>query len=179
VDWNTIAVPEHLRFREAWRALEAFGTVRKTPYLNVLALTATAPPRELMAALTEAVAADPDEADLLSRVAPAEATFTFQDVTDFDARAQEAALARLEALAGRAFHVRIHRRGFKRGFERLVRERHLGEALLRGLADRGAPGRISYEDPDAVVAIETVDTRAGLAVWSREELARWPLLRPG
>ena len=74
--------------------------------------------------------------------------------------------------------MRIHRRGFKKSFDRLQRERKLGEALLDDTIARGVRAKIAYEDPDVVVAIETVDQRAGLALWSREDLARWPLLRP-
>src|SRR3974377_1924546 len=42
----------------------------------------------------------------------------------------------------------------------------------------GKPGKISFSDPDAVVAIDTIDGRAGLALWTREDLLRYHLLRP-
>ena len=42
----------------------------------------------------------------------------------------------------------------------------------------GTPGKISFTDPDVVIAIDTIDNRAGLAMWTREELARYHLLRP-
>ena len=40
------------------------------------------------------------------------------------------------------------------------------------------PSRIAFADPDAVVAIDTVDDRAGIAVWVREDLEHHRLLRP-
>ena len=42
----------------------------------------------------------------------------------------------------------------------------------------GLPGRISFTDPDAVIVIDTVDDRAGLAMWTREDIAHHRLLRP-
>ncbi len=38
--------------------------------------------------------------------------------------------------------------------------------------------KISFTDPDVVIAIDTVDDRAGIGLWTREELARHRLLRP-
>jgi len=43
----------------------------------------------------------------------------------------------------------------------------------------GQLGKVSFTDPDAVIAIDTVDDRAGMALWTREDLARHRLLRPG
>jgi hypothetical protein len=40
----------------------------------------------------------------------------------------------------------------------------------------GNPGRITFADPDAILALETVDCRAGLSLWSREDLQRYPFL---
>jgi tRNA(Ser,Leu) C12 N-acetylase TAN1 len=40
----------------------------------------------------------------------------------------------------------------------------------------GAEGEITFEDPDAILALETVGTRAGLSLWTREDLQRYPLL---
>lgn len=179
MEWNAIAVPQERCFRESWRYLEAFGAVQKTGYLNVLALKTADPPRAFLDALAADLARDPGNADLLARVAPAEVTFTFQDVADFDVRAREAALPRARELDGRSFHVRIHRRGFKKDFDRMTRERILGEALLDDTIARGPRARIAYEGADVVVAIEMVNGRAGLSLWTREDLARWPLLQPG
>lgn len=178
MDWNAVAIPGERCFGEARRFLQAFGAVQRTAYLNVLAVRTADPPRAFLEALAGELERDPGRADLLVRVAPCEETFLFQDPAEFDARAREAALAHLDALLGQAFYVRVHRRGFKRDFERLTRERLLGQALLEAAAARGVPAKIRYDDPDRVVALEMIDGRAGLTVWTREDLARFPLLRP-
>ena len=40
------------------------------------------------------------------------------------------------------------------------------------------PGQIGFEDPDAVIDIETVGNRAGISLWTREDLQRFEFLRP-
>jgi tRNA(Ser,Leu) C12 N-acetylase TAN1 len=84
----------------------------------------------------------------------------------------------LPHLAGRAFHVRLHRRGLKHNLRSSDVERELGEAILGALIEAGAPGSLSFSDPDAVVAVDTLDERAGIGFWTREDLARHRLLRP-
>jgi hypothetical protein len=51
--------------------------------------------------------------------------------------------------------------------------------LLQAASASGAPARIAFEEPDLVVAIETVGSQAGVALVSRDQLARYPFLRPG
>ena len=58
----------------------------------------------------------------------------------------------------------------------LATMRFLDYEILTALDRMGAPGQITFDDPDAIVALDTVDTRAGIGVWTREELARYPLL---
>jgi tRNA(Ser,Leu) C12 N-acetylase TAN1 len=69
--------------------------------------------------------------------------------------------------------VRLHRRGFKGVLSTPHEERFLDEALLSAL---GVGGRISFTDPDAVIQIETIGGRAGMSLWTREELRQYPFL---
>ena len=41
----------------------------------------------------------------------------------------------------------------------------------------GRPGRINFDDPDHVIDIETVGSRAGLSLWARDDLRCYPFLR--
>jgi tRNA(Ser,Leu) C12 N-acetylase TAN1 len=110
-------------------------------------------------------------------VAPVSAAFAFMTPAEFESRADEAVRAFLPLLAGKRFHVRMHRRGFKGRLAQHVEERRLGEAILAALAADGATAQVAFEDPDAVLVIETVGQRAGLALWTREQLERYPFLR--
>jgi hypothetical protein len=48
--------------------------------------------------------------------------------------------------------------------------------LLDALAAAGNPGRIRFEDPDYVLLIETVGGSGGIALWTGEDLKRYPFL---
>jgi tRNA(Ser,Leu) C12 N-acetylase TAN1 len=79
-------------------------------------------------------------------------------------------------LAGKSFHVRLHRRGLKGTLSTPREERFLDETLLDALESLGAPSRITFTDPDAILQIETIDGRAGVSLWQREDLQRYPFL---
>lgn len=162
-------------FVPAVRVLEAWGPVRRTDYYNVLVLR-VADPRGFLAELTARVEAEPWMREVLAHVRPALATFDFGSREEFEERAREAARTWLADLEGRAFHVRMHRRGFRRQLSSQGEERALCEALLAELERRGRSGRVTFEDPDAVVAVETVGGRAGVSLWTRADRERFPLL---
>ncbi len=77
----------------------------------------------------------------------------------------------------KSFHVRMHRRGFKGRISSHDEERFLDKILLEELGRMGNPGHITFEDPDAILVVETVGQQAGLSCWNREDLQRYPLLR--
>jgi len=116
--------------------------------------------------------------DAISRVAPATCSFEFHSAEDFVEKAKHIVGDWSANLAGHAFHVRLHRRGAKYGLGTQDTEHLLNEFVLDAAAKAGMPANVSFTDPDAVIAIDTVDDRAGLALWTREDLARHRLLRP-
>jgi adenylyl- and sulfurtransferase ThiI len=134
-------------------------------------------PKRLLEALAERAAREPDAIALLGRVVPIRSTFPFQSPEEFEARARNAALAFLPELVGKGFHVRMHRHGFKGRLSSQAEERLLGTVLLEAQEKAGIPGRITFEDPDAILAVETVGNQAGLSLWTREDLRRYPFLR--
>jgi hypothetical protein len=72
--------------------------------------------------------------------------------------------------------VRLRRRGLKGIISTPEEERFLDDLLLEALAAAGAPGHISFEDPEYVLLIETVGSGGGVALWTREDLKRYPFL---
>jgi tRNA(Ser,Leu) C12 N-acetylase TAN1 len=175
-DWNVLATAREGGFARARRLLAGLGQVAETRFCNACPVP---DPRGLLQRLAEQAAADPDSVTCLARLAPAERTFAFQTAEEFLDRAREAVLTLAPALGGRSFHARVHRRGFKGTLHSQEAERLLAGAVLEALEAAGRPGRVAFEDADAVVALETVGSQAGVALWTREDLARWPLLRPG
>jgi tRNA(Ser,Leu) C12 N-acetylase TAN1 len=56
-------------------------------------------------------------------------------------------------------------------------ETRLSDFLLESLTKTGAGAHVTFDNPDAIVAVETIGQDAGLSLWSREELQRYPFLR--
>jgi tRNA(Ser,Leu) C12 N-acetylase TAN1 len=113
----------------------------------------------------------------ISRLVPAQVTFDFLSKEDFEKKAGAAILGWADRMAGKTFHIRLHRRGLKEQLRSLDEEKLLDTALLDRLAEQGRPGRIDFADPDYVIDIETVGNRAGLSLWARADLKRYPFLR--
>ena len=176
-DWNVVISIYQDGYRQARRALQKFGPIERTPYHNVLVMKVDDP-----TALLEAVERKTEEVpalyDAVSRVAPATWTFEFHSAEEFKEKARSIILESLPRIAGRSFHVRLHRRGPGHELESLKAERFLDDVLLDAAKETGKPSRIAFTDPDAVVAIDTVDDRAGVALWMREDLEQHRLLRP-
>lgn len=176
-DWNVVVTVYQEGFRRALRALRDYGPVERSPYHNVLLMTAD-DPMALLGAIERRTEEQPALYDAISRVAPAMRSFEFHSAAEFRQMAQDTLAEWLPRLAGRSFHVRLHRRGAQHDLRPTQIERSLDDALLDALATAGTPARISFAGPDAVIAIDTIDERAGLGLWTREDLARHRLLRP-
>jgi len=176
-DWNVIVTLQKDGFSEARRLLAKWGAVSRTHFYNVLALT-VADPRAFLDQFAAAVTEAPGILNFVAHIMPAQATFDFTSVEEFETRAAEVALRWTGRLAGKRFHVRMHRRGFKGALSSPHEERFLDEAVLKALQDVGAPGHIAFDEPDAVLAVETIAGRAGLSLWTREELERFSFLGP-
>ena len=176
-DWNVVVTLNGREFGRALGYLRRFGEVAPSGFFNVLVMK-VADPRGFLAHLRAQAEQSPDSVRFLARVTPVDRTFAFHSTEEFESHAKEALRELAPALAGKSFHVRVHRRGFKGQLHSLNEEHVLDDALLERLRDAGAPGRLSFEDPDAVVTVETVGAQAGTSVWSREEVHHHPFLHP-
>jgi adenylyl- and sulfurtransferase ThiI len=83
----------------------------------------------------------------------------------------------LPKLADKSFHVRMHRRGFRRQLSAHEEERRLGAVLFEALAAAGTPATVEFASSDAIVVIETVGDRAGVSFITHEDMQHCPLLR--
>lgn len=175
--WNVLVTLAEPTYRPARNLLARWGRLQRTDYYNV-ATMAVADPAAFLREFGAAVEQSPGILNAVSHVVPFEHMFDFKDPGEFETKAREVALSYVPQLLGKSFHVRFHRRGLKGTISTPTEERFLDEALLEALTTAGSPGRISFEDPDCVLLIETVGQRGGLALWTREELKRYPFL-PG
>lgn len=164
------------KYKQIGTLLGEFGPISRTEYFNVLSMRTHSIPN-LMESLRARWKEDPQLSSMLARVIPATHTFNFSTPEEFEARALEIVLSWAPELGGKGFYVRIHRRGFKGRISSWEEERRLDEALLEELEKSGASGHISFEQPEAVIAIETLGQWAGLSLWTKEDLERYPFLR--
>lgn len=176
-EWNVVVtVPEHA-YNQSRAFLRQLGDVDATGFYNVL--TMDVPDIGwFLDKLADRIEARPAAAELISHLAPAQQAFDFHSPEEFEVQVVRTAKVWLPELAGRRFHVRMHRRGFKGSLDSRHEEQLLGGWLMDELAARGTPAAIDFDDPDAVIAVDTVHHRVGMALWTREDLQRFPFLDP-
>jgi tRNA(Ser,Leu) C12 N-acetylase TAN1 len=150
--------------------------VARTRYYNVLAMTVD-DISTFMETLSDWMVNFPDTAESIARTAPVRETFTFQTASDFEDRVRECLRKFIPQLAGRRFHLRLHRRGWKDKLVHQNEEQFLGGLLVGELERTGTPAEVDFHDPEFIVAVEALDNRAGVALWSRDDLQRYPFLK--
>lgn len=151
------------------------GAFRGGGYRNV-AIGRVGDVAGFLAALRDDLAGDPALAAALARVLPIERTFRL-DADDPLASLEAAVDALHPRLAGRSFFVRLERRGLHGTLHTSEVERTLGTVLWRRLESEGHAPRVTFADPDAIVAIETLGDRAGVAVIERALRQAYPFVR--
>ena len=174
-EWNVIATAHENGFRRCRELLQRFGPVAGTRYFNVLVLLAD-DILLMLETLRLQAAAHPETFSALSRVIPVTQRFNFQSPENFEDGARRIAGRLAPQLAGKGFHVRMHRRGFKGRLSSPEVERLLDDVIQAQLEKAGTPGRINFDRPDAIMAVETLGTEGGLSLWTRAELDAYPFL---
>ena len=175
-DWNVVVTVNEGGFVQAIRFLEKLGEIAKTDYYNVLVMKSDDIPG-LLDELVRQISEEPEIASFLSRIAPLTHTFHFQSPEEFEGKAREIVLNWATVLAGKSFHARMHRRGFKGRISSQEAEQFLDGVLLESLEKANTPAHVTFDDPDFIIAIETLGPRAGISLWTRKDLARYSFLR--
>jgi len=174
-DWNVVITARDDGFAPTVRLLRGLGPLHRTHFFNVLVMKVENV-REFLEAVRDAYVRDPMVATFLARASPAQSVFHFGSPAEFDRQAREIVRSLAPVLSGRSFHVRMHRRGLRGALSSQLEERSLAGAILDELQAIGANAHMAFRDPDAIVSVETVDNRAGISLWTREELDRYPFL---
>jgi tRNA(Ser,Leu) C12 N-acetylase TAN1 len=175
-DWNVVVTVPGSAYRRAIELLQAFGEVRETGYHNVITLRVP-DPAAFPALLLEASEHRRAVGEVVARAVPIVRAFAFQSPEAFEQAACEAVAPWLRRLAGSSFHVRMHRRGFRGRIRSQHEEQFLDHWLIEQLNSRGKAGRITFDDPDFIIALETVGQRGGVSVWDRGERKRFAFLK--
>ena len=177
-DWNVVVTVHKEGFGGALNLLEQLGEVNKTDYFNVLVMR-VGNTRALLENLRSRLAQEPGILNDIASLIPLQYLFTFQSPEAFEEKSGEIVSRWVPLLAGKSFHVRMRRRGFKGRLSSMEEERFLDELILSNLDKLGNSGKITFEDPDYIVAVQSIGTKAGLSLWSREDLHRYEFLKLG
>ena len=113
-DWNVVVSIYQDGFKRALRALREFGPVERSPYYNVLVMKVE-DSMVLLESIERRTEENPALYDAISRVALPMRGFEFQSAEQFEAKATSIMLEWSSRLAGRSFHVRLHRRAAQHG----------------------------------------------------------------
>lgn len=175
-DWNVVVsvVPQH--YQQAMKLLKAFGEVQRSGFFNIVVMR-VADVDIFLDQLHRLVGELPLNRQAVSRVMPITTGFTFQDPQAFEEKARQALAGWAAQLRDKSFHVRMRRRGFKGRLSSLDEEQFLDHFLLEQVRMAGGESRIDFADPDLIIAVETLGQRAGVSLWNREQLQRYPLVR--
>lgn len=175
-EWNVvITIQEHF-FEQAWQYLKPFGVLAKTEFHNVLVMQ-TEDTQQTLQQLQEKLNADTGMQKAISRVMPVTYSFTFQFAEQFEIQARAIVETLLPEIANKTFHVRMHRRGFKGRLSSIEEEKFLDAYILDQLEQTGSTCKINFDDPDVIIAVETVAQQAGVSIWKREDIERYPILK--
>jgi len=166
--WNVVATVRGSGYRDAVRQLEPFGRVKRTRFHNVLVADVEDPEAMLERLETRGGTS-------LASVIPVRRTFEFRSTADFEAKARAILDELAFALSSKSFHVRVHHRGAL-GMSSRDEERSFDIFLLDALERLGLSGRVGFDDPDVIIAVEIVGSRCGISIWNKQELHRHPLL---
>ena len=173
--WNVLATSPEGRRDALLIALRRLGKFRRGGYRNVV-LGQVADPAEFLRAVREGLISDPLLPTALARVVPIETTVRIEAESAADTVAA-AAEPFLERLAGQSFFVRLERRGLKGRLHTPTFERDLADRLWKALEARGHSPRVEFEDPDAIVVVETIGDEAGIALVTRALRVEHPFIR--
>lgn len=176
-DWNVVVTLAPEGYRDAVRILRNFGEISRTSFRDVLVMRVEQEAHEFQEMLHELLRNDATLANSVSRLIPVTDKFSYSSAEEFRTKIKEVVRPWVDEFAGKTFYVRMHRRGFHGALMSRAEESALGEFLLDCLKEDQSDTHVGFENPDIVIAVETVGEDAGLSRWSRADLDRHELLR--
>lgn len=160
-DWNGVFCVSYEGLRRLLRALRDLGAAERTAECNVLVMK-TYNPLAALAVIEKRTEESSAFYDSIVRVAPAMRGFDFMTAGEFASDTIAILREWSHRLGGRTFHVRLHRRGAKDDLGMQDTEHLFNDAVVDAPAKPDNPGRVSFTEPAAVIAINTIDQRTGL-----------------
>jgi tRNA(Ser,Leu) C12 N-acetylase TAN1 len=174
-DWNLVVTAYGGRRHDLVHALRPIVRLKRAGYAEVM-VGRVDDVDACLAAIAARAAADAVFADeILARVIPVSRTFALAAEIEAQLAAEVTALA--ETVGEQSFHVRVERRGHKRILQSDTLERRLGTALVESIRGRGAAPRVTFDDPDLIVAVELIGDYGGLGLVPRALRGQYRFVR--
>lgn len=175
--WNLLVTvrpgPQHVQ--RVLDALRRHGEFHRTSFRDVC-IGRVDDIESLLEAVHDAIAAGKAWTQAIGRVVPVEATFPFTPGTLTESL--KAAAAPLAArLADGTFCVRVERRGLAGAVDSAKLERAVAEHFIALAQASGRKLVVSLEDPDFLLAAETIGTECGVGLITRELRRRFPFVQ--
>ena len=170
--WNVVITIQEYFFEQAWQCLKPFGVLAKTEFHNVLVMQ-TEDTQQTLQQLQKKLNADAVLQTAISRVMPVTHGFTFQSAEQFETQARAVVETLLPKIANKTFHVRMQRRGFKSRLYTIEEEKFLDTYTLDQREQSGSTYKINFEHPAVIIAVDKVESQAGLSIWQREDIVRY------
>jgi tRNA(Ser,Leu) C12 N-acetylase TAN1 len=174
-DWNIVVTSRQGGQRAVRRALHPLVHLQRAGFRNVL-IGRVDDVETFLIGVVELLERRQSLSSALGKILPVERLFLL-DVPRFDEQLAAEAAPLVERLVGQSFHVRVERRGHKGVINTQAAELALGEALYGALEARGATPRVTFRDPDVVVAVEVIGDVAGIELLPRAMRQRFPFVR--
>lgn len=177
MDWNVVVTvqPGPQFQRELLGALAHFGRFHATPFRDVC-IGHIDDRAAFLQALRDARAAGAPWTQRLGRVIPVDVVFWFTPQTLAD-RLKEAVAPLVPRIGGKSFCVRIERRGHAGEVKTQDIERAVGEHVHALAAAQGMTLRTALDDPDNVIAAETLGNECGVGLLPRALRETYPFVR--
>lgn len=176
--WNIIvtAQPGLEHQRELLQALDDFGEFQPTEFRDVCLGRVGD-----VDGFLERVQSAEDEGEAwikdLGRIIPVEEVFQFAP-EDLEEKLKQAVSRFARRMYAGSFHVRLERRGMAGRISTPDIERAVADHLSELLQREDKIMRVDFNDPDYVVAAETVGNQCGVALISRAMRAHWRWVHP-
>ena len=173
--WNVIVGVRDDAFAEAARAMEPLGMVQRSAIVEVLAMK-VADPAVLVGQYDALLKRNPRVRDAIVGVVPLTHCFDFDGEEDFANKVQGVIFGRWgPKLKGTKFQILTRRRRYA---NEVPRKLDPGERENDVVDELGAWGR-PRDECDYIITIETLRRRAGLSLWTCDDLWRYPFLDLG
>jgi len=174
-DWNVVVTSQMGQETRLLRELSELGEFHPSGFREVL-IGRVPDPEAFLETLLRRWQEQPFFGQLLSTATPVRKVFPFT-LENLMERLHEEALPFAAELAGRAFYVRVKRRGHKGEINSQQVEQDLDRFLLDTLAARGTPGRIDFHEPEAILFVELLHNQCGLTLITREMRQKFPFIK--